>query len=284
SIGRESLLRTIKSVQQQTYPCTHYIFVDGPQYHQQVLEMVKDYPNVKVSYLGMNTGAGGMCNSIINAVAPFLVTEDIICFIDDDNWMSADHVHYLVDAISRHNADYAYNLRYYVDETEQILCPDNVDSTGFWHHDQLHYKIRLDLFGGDQEIDLHSRFRPGHLIDTNSYGIKREVALKLALTWIQRGDANDVAVTQALLKANMKGVNTGKRTIYYMIDVERREILSDDFFQSCYPNHELDGEQKLYTKYQMVKQRNFYAAKRHDIVPWEQEVVFEHGELKVIEE
>lgn len=63
-------------MQNQTYPAKHYIFVDGGKYHDKAREILVKYPEVIVTYLPMNTGAGGWTNSAINAIAPYLIKED----------------------------------------------------------------------------------------------------------------------------------------------------------------------------------------------------------------
>lgn len=86
SIGRTHLEEAILSVQTQTYPCKHYVFVDGEIYWDEAKRILDQYPDVIATYLPMNTGADGWTNSYINAIAPFLVKEDVLCFLDDDNW------------------------------------------------------------------------------------------------------------------------------------------------------------------------------------------------------
>ncbi|WLF83411.1 hypothetical protein [Moraxella sp. ZY210820] len=60
--------------------------------------MVQPYSNIEVIYLPMNTGGTSkkLLNSAINSAATFLVEEDIICYLDDDNWYDLHHVEYLV--------------------------------------------------------------------------------------------------------------------------------------------------------------------------------------------
>lgn len=83
TIGRDELERTIESIKNQSYPCKHYIFVDGEDFRYKAKTILDKYPDVIPIYLPMNTGKNQMFNSSINAIAPFLVSEDIICYLDD---------------------------------------------------------------------------------------------------------------------------------------------------------------------------------------------------------
>lgn len=117
SIGRPELTKAISSVKQQTYPCKHYIFVDGAQFEEQVRAIVGSDPDLVVTYLPMNTGANGWVNSSINAIAPFfLVKEYIICYLDDDNWYEPNHIEVVVNALEKNKADFTYSLRNFVNE------------------------------------------------------------------------------------------------------------------------------------------------------------------------
>ncbi|MBV6529456.1 glycosyltransferase, partial [Ursidibacter maritimus] len=132
TIGRSDLERAILSVRQQSYPCKHYVFVDGKQYHQQAKTILDKYPEVIVTYLPMNTGANGWTNSSINAIAPFLVKEDVICYLDDDNWYEPNHVESGVKLLQNEEYDYAYSLRNLYTLDGEFLSPDSIESIGFY--------------------------------------------------------------------------------------------------------------------------------------------------------
>lgn len=63
TIGRSELERTIQSVQKQTYPCTHYVFVDGKPFFNDAKTILEKYPQVEPIYLPINTGANNWINS-----------------------------------------------------------------------------------------------------------------------------------------------------------------------------------------------------------------------------
>lgn len=217
TIGRDELIKAIQSVQAQTYPCTHYVFVDGKDYHKKVKNLLKDdYPDVIVTYLPMNTGANKMYNSYINAIAPFLVKEDILCFLDDDNWYDKDHVKHMAHYISHYQADYAYNLRYFVGFETNRLWEDNTESLGFWRFpNPLISNVQFTLHDQTYRFTLTTIHHEQNLIDISCLAVTKSVALSLSLSWIQAGYGNDRHITKTLLENNLTGICTGKRTLYY---------------------------------------------------------------------
>ncbi|MBV6541238.1 glycosyltransferase family 2 protein [Ursidibacter maritimus] len=224
TIGRNTLTRTMQSIREQTVPCRHYIIVDGNQGAEAVKEMVKAFPEVIVIYLPINTGANGVKNSMINAMAPFLVKEKIICYIDDDNWIDPKYAECFLNAFEHYpNAQYAYHLRYMVDDKGQILCEDNVESLGFWFVYQTKVEVKLKLRSGKYiHSPLDINFHHQGLIDTNCYAIRTELARQLAHTWTgNNGLDNDKGVSQYLFDNHVQGICTGKRMVYYRADVEK---------------------------------------------------------------
>lgn len=283
TIGRASLHRTIQSVQTQIYPCKHYIFVDGEQYHQAVKEIVKDYPDVIVTYLPMNTGAGGMYNSYINAVAPFLVQEDIICYLDDDNWIDEHHVEYLVQDMVQYHTDYAYSLRYFIDDKEQIICEDNSESLGFWSVvSNFEYKVYCQL-NENKQINLQGRIREdtSNLIDVSCIALCRKLAQELALIWRLVGMGNDRYITDYLMWQKKIGICTGKRTLFYLENIHR-----------AIPNETIDIgvnlniDELMKLKIAILKQRNAYIKQislKENKAPWECKTLFKDGQFIVLE-
>ncbi|NEN76108.1 glycosyltransferase family 2 protein [Pelistega sp. NLN82] len=173
TIGRESLLRAVQSVKAQTYPCKHYIFVDGEQYFSAVQQLLHSpiYSDVTIIYLPMNTGANNMFNSSINAVAPFLVKEDIICYLDDDNWYDAHHIEQLVRCHQQDTTlDVAYSLRKFIDPQGNFICNDDFESIGLYgihNHQSCHFKFIYQC----QEVQVTMPL-PFCGIDANCYSIK----------------------------------------------------------------------------------------------------------------
>lgn len=218
TIGRPELEQTIQSVQRQTYPCQHYVFIDGKQYWDNVKHLEQKYPDVIFTFLPMNTGGRNRIgNGAIHAILPYLLQEDIFCFIDDDNWYDENHVKYLAEFIAKHNLDYAYSLRRLYTPDYQFLCDDNIESLGFWKVDA---KEVVDVDGQHCLISTESA---GNLIDTNTYGITRNMSFNLSRAWYS-GIGNDKKVFDTLLKLNARGGCTAKRTVNYKLNLQYQVI------------------------------------------------------------
>ncbi|WP_386698642.1 glycosyltransferase family 2 protein [Lonepinella sp. MS14436] len=186
------------SVQNQTYPCKHYVFVDGKKFWDKVKPLEAKYPDVEFIYLPMNTGGNGMGCLRILAAAPFLINEDIICLLDDDNWYDENHIEGFIPFFEKHNVDYAYHLRHLYDDDGQFICDDNYDSLGFW-------KIELPTY---KAITRNHDF----LVDTNCYAIQKNLLLQISYSWIK----NDRGLFRKLISiSNITGCCTALRTVNY---------------------------------------------------------------------
>lgn len=288
TIGRKTLLKAIWSVRSQSYPCKHYIFVDGKQHHKAVKNMVKAYPDVEVVYLPMNTGGGAnqLANSTINAIAPYLVTEDIICYLDDDNWYADDHVQTLVTDIQTHHADYAYALRYYVDDKHQIICPDDVDSLGFWSTPKtLSYPLstQIDHITAQTEICITLPFDWPHLIDTNCFAIKRALAQSLSTIWVMTGRGNDRNITKYLFnQSHLVGICSGRHTVYYYTDITKysHSTFSDPITQLLDLTHKPHRKHLILLEIFKVKNSTFKLANQDEFgkTPWQYKTMLKYDE------
>ena len=197
TIGRPELTLAIKSVQNQTYPCKHYVFV------------------VPI-YLPMNTGKNRILNGAINAAA-FLVEEDIICYLDDDNQLREDHMESLVNVIEQ-GADFAYSLRAFYDSNHQFICNDDFDSLGNWTRKE-NITIDVILENIQKKVSFTNTTNKNH-IDTNCYAVPREVAQKVAHSWYIPlvGDQTFFSAINAL---GLKGETSGKYTVKYTVDFNK---------------------------------------------------------------
>ena len=119
SIGSKKLLDAIMSVATQTYKCKHLIVIDGPEFSESVMDIIKitqmmdPQPNINVVVSPENTGktGGNFYGHRIYAAYPHLLNSDYILFLDEDNWYEPDHVETLVKAIEEKNLDFSYSLR-----------------------------------------------------------------------------------------------------------------------------------------------------------------------------
>ena len=217
TIGRPELALAIKSVQNQTYPCKHYVFVDGNIFCDKAKSILAQFPNVVPIYLPMNTGKNRILNGAINAAAAFLVEEDIICYLDDDNQLREDHVESLVNVIEQ-GADFAYSLRSFYDSNHQFICHDDFESLGNWTK-EIHFFSDIKINNIQQSIHLIFN-TDGEHIDTNCYAVSREIAQKAAHGWhtLSIGDRGFLSALKVL---GLMGQTSGKYTVKYTVDFNK---------------------------------------------------------------
>lgn len=240
TIGRSELERAILSVQNQTYPCTHYVFVDGQQYWEKAQQILVKYPNVVVTYLPMNTGADGWSNSSINAIAPYLAKEDIITYLDDDNWYQPNHIQTGVETLLKSGADYAYALRNFYSHTNEFICEDVLESTGFYPRKIGKTYFDIEYHGGKVQC-MRERHKSYH-IDTNCYFMPRNIALKISPNWYS-GYHNDTNVFKTLCELELKPECTKHFTVNYAFEAKKQDPA---FFQYW---EEKVGLEKAYSYY-----------------------------------
>ncbi|UXZ05280.1 glycosyltransferase family 2 protein [Moraxella nasicaprae] len=221
TIGRHDLERAILSVKNQHYQAKHYVFVDGEQFWVAAKSILDKYPEVVATYLPMNTGASGWSNSSINAIAPFLVKEDIVCYLDDDNWYEPSHVEQGVQALLASGADYAYAMRNLYDVNLNFLCPDTYESLGEyssgWQTETLDVSFELNGQVFKDEYELSTK----HHIDTNCYFFPTTLAKILAVAW-HTGFHNDKNVYRFLNDLQKKGVCTRTFSVNYLFDAKKQ--------------------------------------------------------------
>lgn len=217
TIGRPELALAIESVQNQTYPCKHYVFVDGNIFWDKAKSILEQFPDVIPIYLPMNTGKNGILNGAINAAAAFLVEEDIICYLDDDNQLREDHVESLVNVIEQ-GADFAYSLRDFYDSNHQFICRDDFESLGNWKPKE-NMPVRFIMEDG-QQIGCFINTTTKNHIDTNCYAIPREIFQKTAYAWYTPF-LGDQKFFSALNQSELKGQTSGKYTVKYTVDFDK---------------------------------------------------------------
>lgn len=192
TVGRNSLVECVQSVRNQTYPCKHYIFADGKQ---TIFEERSNLLNLEnLCMLPVKTGGNGMMNGGICAASAYLVQEDYICWLDDDNTFDPDHIENLVKAIE--GKAYAHSLR-------KLLNPDGT----FYDYDDF------------ESLGQYTGF-----VDLNCYLMDRNVAVQIAPLWYRTtGElmVGDRFVYEALKQNNLPFGETGKYTVNYALNPKR---------------------------------------------------------------
>lgn len=227
TVGAKHLEQCVQSVQKQTYKdLTHYVFVDGKQFGESVVELTTGLPNIKHVHLEENVGKGWYGHRVY-AACSFLVNADIICYLDEDNWIDIRHVENLVDVLKEGN-DWAYSLRKIYDKEGSYLCDDNCESLGKW-----------PVYFDDRTFH----------IDTSSFAVRRDVAVRIGHAWYGQWGA-DRQFFGALKQHFPKYDCTGKYSLNYRLDGNSGSVTIQFFDQG----NELN-KQKYQGKYPWLEER-----------------------------
>ena len=219
TIGSPKLLDAITSVATQTYKCKHLIVIDGPDFVEDVMniiditKMMDPKPNIQVIVSPENTGktGGNFYGHRIYAAYPHLINSDYILFLDEDNWYQPDHIASLVDTIETQNLDFAYSLRQIYNTDKEYLCDDNCESLGKW-----------PIFAS-----RNSPYGDQFLIDTSSFCWKREFLQKTCHYW-HAGWGGDRQYLYAV-KDRSKYDTSGKHTLCYRLDGNPNSVTKEFF-------------------------------------------------------
>ncbi len=189
--GRSTITRAIKSVQEQTRKARHYVFIHGADYSDKTTPHLA--PDTVAVHLPNANGTGGYGMAPVFALAPFVVDEDIIFYLDDDNWYEPDHIESLVEIIEKHNLGWAYSLRKIVDNEGNWICDDNCESLGCHPNATGHY-----------------------LVDNSCYAVRTAIARKHSHAWYVPV-VSDRAFQSELMRARIKCGGTGKHSVNYRL-------------------------------------------------------------------
>lgn len=195
TVGRNTIGRAIESVEQQTRAAKHYVFVHGEKYWEKARANLLD-TSVTVCYLPVANGTNGYGMAPVFAAAPFLLEEDVILYLDDDNWFEPDHVKSLVNLIEEHDLGWAYSLRKIVDNDGNWICDDNCESLGLHFNATNHY-----------------------LVDNSCYAVRRDVAVKHSHAWYVPV-VSDRMFMKALCQAKVDCGTTGMHTVNYRLSAD----------------------------------------------------------------
>jgi hypothetical protein len=213
SVGRAELRRCIESVQKQDFPnVRHLVVVDGPEYWAdaaQSLDGVGPDERLEVLVLPRNTGQSTNYGYRIYGAMSLLVDDDIICFLDEDNWFDADHVSSALDALQRTDASWAYSLRRICTAEGAPICDDDSDSLGYWPK----FASMLSVWEIERSEKARHMKHP-HLVDTSCYVLPRQVAC--AVSPLLHGPNADSVVSSFLVQDHA-GVCSGKSTVNYAL-------------------------------------------------------------------
>jgi hypothetical protein len=218
TIGRPLLEETIHSVITQTRSAKHYVFVHGKEFWEKSKVMLDKYPQVEAVYLPNNNGGNGYGEppvweeayqlydaygmAPVFALAPFVVSEKYICYLDDDNWFEPNHIESTVGYIERKNLDWVFSLRNIVSANGEFICRDDSESLGYFVNP-----------AGFQ------------VVDNSCMVVKTEIARKYGHEWFYP-IVSDRMFLKALLEAKLTGGCTGKATSNYRMSPDGSGVMS----------------------------------------------------------
>ena len=207
TIGRKELEKAIESVQTQTRGAKHYVFVHGDDYRQNANKVINKHRDVVPIYLPYNNHNGGYGMAPVYALAPYVVREDVVCFLDDDNWFESTHIEKTVGLIEEHGLDWAYSLRRIVDEDETFLLEDNCESLG-----------------------MHPNATGHYLVDNSCFVVRAEHAKKYGHAWYVKF-ISDRSFQKALMDARLSCGTTGEHLVNYRITTDTPVAMPVSIFE-----------------------------------------------------
>lgn len=198
TIGRDSLLDSIISVQSQTEIPEHLIVVDGPQHLDKVdaiLEQVSDHSNITKMVLPYNTGYGGYFGHRVIAAVSQIINHDYMFILDDDNWYENNHVATMLDKLVYDELDWCFSLR------------------KIWTHDKRKMFFDTAIAIGDICPVIE---RTRQIVDTSTYVFKNKFIKDYGHLWYG-GYGADQRFFQNLA-VDHKHDTTGLFTLNYKLD------------------------------------------------------------------
>ena len=207
TIGTSHLSDCLNSVESQTYEnLTHYIFLDGEEeYGSNIWHQLDGFSKVKTIRLQENIGKGWYGHRVY-AASSFLVNADIICYLDEDNWIEPCHVEKIVNKLEEGN-DWVYSLRKIHDKDGNFLCEDNCESLGKW-----------PVFSNPN----------AYHIDTSCYGVRRDVAVRIGHAWYGQWGADRQFF--AAIKQHFPNFGcTNVHTVGYRLDGNPNSVTKEFF-------------------------------------------------------
>jgi hypothetical protein len=213
TVCRDSLIRAVHSVYVQNYSGKIQVLVgvdfDPEQRSEQLHKMLDDARpgNVELVWLDLHYSTskrhGGVHDCLyggaLRSALTLLANAEIVVYLDDDDWLHADHIAQVLAAIQGKKWAFAYSI--YADgNTAEPLCTDEIESVG------VDKGIYRSTYGG--------------FVRPSGLAINKLKLLKLVHLWacspFASGDGED-----RLIFFGLRGEEhacTGNPTVYVTID------------------------------------------------------------------
>lgn len=206
TIGSKTLQQCVDSIEDQTYGnVVHYIFTDGKEYENKIWHQLEDAKKVKTIRLEENVGKGWYGHRVY-AACSFLINADVICYLDEDNWLEPDHIEKMVSKIDL-GFDWVYSLRKIHDKDGNYICNDDCESLGKW---PVYFNPNV------------------YHIDTSSFAVKKEVAIRVGHAWYGQWGADRQFFT-ALKTYYPNFECTNAYTLNYRLDGNPNSVTKEFF-------------------------------------------------------
>ena len=130
--GKDTVVKAVESVRDQTIPTEHLIVCDGDDAYQKAWNLDIAWKSDSISLLTLpeNVGGNGWYGHRVYAAMPLMVNADYILFLDEDNWYEPNHVETMIAKIKSKDLMWAYSLRRICDERGQYVLDDDCESLG----------------------------------------------------------------------------------------------------------------------------------------------------------
>lgn len=209
TIGTEYLTQCLQSVENQSYQdLTHYLFLDGQEYEKNIWYQIgENSSKVKTVRLQENIGKGWYGHRVY-AACSFLVNADVICYLDEDNWLEPNHVQKIVEKIQKGN-DWVFSLRKIFDKDGNFICEDNCESLGKW-----------PAYFNDSVFH----------VDTSCFGVRRDIAVRIGHAWYGQWGA-DRQFFNSIKKHFNRFDCTNEYSVCYRLDGNENSVKQDFFLE-----------------------------------------------------
>jgi glycosyltransferase involved in cell wall biosynthesis len=192
--GKDTMVKAMQSVIDQTIPTEHLIVVDGEESYERMGNLVTPMSK-KITQIQLpeNVGGNGWYGHRVYAAMPLMVNADYILFLDEDNWFEPNHVETMINKIKSKDLMWAYSLRRICDERGQYVFDDDCESLG-----------RYPTFY-DHTVNF---------VDTNCYCFRREYLVNIAHAFYGQWGADRPFYKSASTNLPSFGC-TGEATVNY---------------------------------------------------------------------
>ena len=225
---RPTLARAVRSVFDQDFVGRIQVLIgiDKAEGNKKIIrDLEKECPdNIAITVInpGYSTSVrhGGIYSNqfggALRTILTYTANSKYVTYLDDDNWYAPHHISDLLQAVQGHACAYSY--RWFVNrETSEIICEDNFLSVGPGRG------IFAKKLGG--------------FVDTNCLILDKKQCHMIIPLWciatLPNGSGEDRRVFKVLNK-HFKFQNTGRPSVYYVLDVDRYTELAELIEQQGY--------------------------------------------------